>query len=213
VTVVVLVAVALSVWFGLRSTTVTTTSTTAAPTTSVTPVAAVWPTTASGVRYVTAAAAASGFASDFLHMTSPIVGSFRVGSSDTGRVGIRFSSSGPTTWAEMLRSRNGEWWVTGATTADIVIASPAPLALAVSPLRVRGESTAFEAVVNVSLREDTGAALLATTVMGGANGVMGPFATTLSFATPATAYGDLVLYDRSAKNGSVLCAAVVRLRF
>ena len=49
--------------------------------------------------------------------------------------------------------------------------------------------------------------------MGGANGVMGPFATTLTFATPTPPYGVLVVSVRSPRDGAVLEVAATRVAF
>ena len=51
-------------------------------------------------------------------------------------------------------------------------------------------------------------------VMGGANGVMGPFDGTLEFSAPTPgSSGALVLLTRSAENGNVTEATVVRVKF
>ncbi|MFI5035083.1 MAG: Gmad2 immunoglobulin-like domain-containing protein [Acidimicrobiales bacterium] len=215
VALVVTVAVGLSLWFGLRSTTPTTTTTATSTTVSAAAIQSVWPTPFSGVTYATPSTAARGFATEFLGMKSPVVGVFRQGDSRSGEVDIQSTSRGPTTTALVRQlGTDSSWSVIGATTPDVVITSPATLSVVASPVALRGRSTAFEGVVNVSLRDDVSATpLAATTMMGGSNGVMGPFGANLMFATPRSGYGDLTLYLRSAKDGSLMCASVIRVRF
>jgi len=57
----------------------------------------VWPTTASSTRYVTPRAAATGFATDYLHMVGPMVGAFQQGDSRSGEVPVQTGVSGPVT--------------------------------------------------------------------------------------------------------------------
>ena len=49
--------------------------------------------------------------------------------------------------------------------------------------------------------------------MGGSNGTIGPFDGALAFPRPSQPAGALVLLTRSAENGNVSEAAVVRVRF
>ena len=49
--------------------------------------------------------------------------------------------------------------------------------------------------------------------MGGANGEFGPFDGTLSFSPPTATAGSLMLLTRSAEDGSVTEATVVRVKF
>ena len=174
---------------------------------------AVWPTTTTS-NFTTPAAAARSFAVNVLGMTSPIVGTFRAGDARSGEQPLRATSIAPetTVLVRQLASDNS-WWVLGASTANIVITQPTALATVHSPVVLAGRSTAFEAVVNVALHEDGRTSPLAeTTVMGGANGVMGPFHDSLTFSAPSSHYGTLVLYTRSAKDGAVTEASAIRLR-
>jgi Immunoglobulin-like domain of bacterial spore germination len=213
VAVVLVVAAGLASWFGLRS---STTTTTAATTTTVASAeaSAVWPTPGSGITYSSPTVAAEGFAVDVLGMARPVVGSFRPGDSRSGEVPIKSTSSGPETTVLVRQLSGSAWSVIGASTADIKISSPSALARVTSPLHLSGSSTAFEAVVNVTLRGDAIATpVVTTTVKGGANGVMRPFSASISFTAPASGYGDVILYTRSAKDGSVVAASVLRVRF
>ena len=216
---VALVIVAVAIFVGVREiskSTTTTSSTSSTSSTSLLPSTwmAVWPT-ASSSPYATPAAAARTFAIHVLQMKHPILEPYRAGDSRSGEVPIRATSTGPETTVLVRQLANdNSWWVLGASTAAIDITHPAALSTVHSPFELSGRSTAFEAVVNVTLRGDgLVAPLVETTVMGGANGVMGPFHTTLHFTSPSSHYGTLVLYTRSAKDGSVTEASVIRVKF
>ena len=77
-----------------------------------------------------------------------------------------------------------------------------------------GQSTAFEATVNVQIRQDGALApLKEDIVMGGYNGVMGPFSKMVNFTKPTATAGAIVLETLSAKDGSISEASVIRVRF
>ncbi|HUX05263.1 MAG TPA: Gmad2 immunoglobulin-like domain-containing protein [Acidimicrobiales bacterium] len=175
---------------------------------------AVWPTTTTS-KFTTSAAAARSFAVHVLGMANPIMGTYRAGDARSGEQPIRATTIAPetTVLVRQLTSDNS-WWVLGATTGNIEITRPAALTRVSSPMVLAGRSTAFEAVVNATLREDGRAApLIETTVMGGANGVVAPFHATVTFPTPTSQYGTLVLYTRSAKDGAVTEASAMRVQF
>ena len=194
--------------------TTTDTTTTTAPVVSQA-ATAIWPTIDSSVRYATPVAAANGFARAYLHMTSPVVGAYRAGDTRSGEVPVLGTAGGAETTVLVRQVTSGaSWWVIGAATQDITINIPSTLALVRSPFAITGVSTAYEAVVNISLREDDVSTPLATgTAMGGSMGQLGPFHTSLAFQNPTSTYGALVLYTVSAKDGSVASASVIRLRF
>ncbi len=212
----IVVVAGLATWAGLRATSTTTTTTSTTTTTAATTSLddAVWPTPASGVRYATPAAAARGFATDIVHMSSPVVGAFRPGDSRSGEVPVRASASGPETTVLVRQLAAGnDWYVIGASTANIVINTPGALDTVRSPMTLTGKSVAFEGVVNVTVRDDVSSAPLASTTVLGGGDSMRPFAATVSFTAPGSRLGDLVLFVRSAKDGSVTCASVERIRF
>ncbi len=203
------------------------TSTSIAPTTSSTSVAppttalepaesiAVWPTAAGSTRYHDPVVAVRAFATDYLHMVNPVVGSFRQGDARSGEVEIRPKATGPATtvFARQL-GNDSSWWVLGSSTSNIGLTEPAALAAITSPVRLRGTSTAFEATVNVSIRQDGSSTPLAETyVMGGANGQMGPFDASVKFVTPTSRSGAIVMYTVSSETGHVAEATVLRVRF
>jgi Immunoglobulin-like domain of bacterial spore germination len=197
-----------------------TTTTTTAVTTTTSPQAglsiAVWPTTASGIRYDGPVAVARAFALNYLHFVNPLVGQFQQGDARSGEVPIRTTvegtALGPVTTV-IVRQIDGAWWVLGAATPNITLTQPATLATISSPVRLRGTSTAFEATVNVSIRQDAIAKpLVESFLMGGSNGQMGPFNASFTFARPTSSYGAIVLYTISSANGHVAEATVIRVR-
>ena len=220
-TVVVVVAVAAFaagyVAHSTSSTSPTTVATsTTAPTTTTSPAwVAAWPSARGSLRYQTPIGAALGFARAVLAMRAPLAHGFARGDTRSGEVAITSTSTGPVTTVLVRQvTGDGSWWVLGSTCRDVDIGEPSALATVASPLRLRGWSSAFEGVINDALYEDDVARPIATgTTMGGANGVMGPFATTLTFPAPAHPYGVLVVSVRSPKDGDVLEAAAIRVAF
>jgi hypothetical protein len=177
---------------------------------------AVWPTAASGARYGAPLAVARAFALDYLHFVDPIVGKFQQGDARSGEVPVRTPAEGTTpgpVTTVIVRQIDASWWVLGAATPNIVLTQPATLATISSPVRLRGTSTAFEATVNVSIRQDDAAKpLVESFLMGGSNGQMGPFNGSFTFATPTSSYGAIMLYTISSANGHIAEATVIRVR-
>jgi hypothetical protein len=176
---------------------------------------ALWPFASSGTRYTDPVEAARGFAVDFAGFVDPVVGEFQAGDSRSGEVQVRPNDTGPVTTV-LVRQLSGSdtWWVLGSATDNIQVTAPATSAPVTSPVQVQGMSTAFEATVNVDVREDGNRSPVGTgIVMGGSMGEMGPFDGSITFASPSAAYGALVFYTVSAENGYVWEASVLRVEF
>lgn len=174
---------------------------------------AVWPVGPSTWAAPTEVARA--FAVRYLAMPVAAVGPFRRTGPHAGAVSVRSSARGPVTTLA-LGQLGGEatWSILGATGTDLTIASPRRLSVVRSPLAVAGTSTAFEGVATLELRGDgLRAPLATTTVHGGSMGVVGRYRGVLRFARPRVAGGALELLTRSAKDGSIVAATVVRVRF
>jgi hypothetical protein len=197
----------------------TTTSVPAAATSTTAPTSALWPALwpwADGtLRFRDPVGATRSFATTYLHMTEPIVGRFQPGDSRSGEVTVRASTTGPVTTVLVRQlGDDGSWWVLGAVTGNIRLTDPAALATITSPVELRGTSTAFEATVNVTIRQDGETAALAETfVMGGANGEIGPFAAAIDFPRPTSRGGAIVMYTTSAADGGVTEATAIRVGF
>ena len=137
------------------------------------------------------------------------------GDSQSGEVVIRPSSTGPETTVMVRKLGPDEtWWVLGASTANLQLQSPKWNASIASPVRLSGRSTAFEATVNVQIRQDGAVTPLASDiVMGGSMGQMGPFSKAVSFSKPTAARGAIILKTLSAEDGNIAEATVLRIQF
>ena len=201
--------------FTAPSTTTTTSLATTTTTVSAQPQTAIWPFASTGTRFTTPVSAARSFAVTYLGFTNPLVGAFQAGDSQSGEVPVRATTSGAVTTIMVRKLTSGQnWWVLGAATHDVQLTKPAALELISSPVRLTGMSTAFEGVVNVAIREDGALTpLCSDVVMGGSMGMMSAFSKSLSFMKPSVAAGSIVFRILSAKDGSVVAAAALRIGF
>jgi hypothetical protein len=160
------------------TTTTTTTSTTS--TTMPNPVMPhIWPFESSGTTFATPEEAARSFAVDYLGMTNARLGSTE-GDAVAANVEIFPNSRGNARTVVILENRGAGWVVNGARADQIVVDTPQPEDPITSPVAVSGQSTAFEAQLGLELRPLGSKTPVATgTAMGGANGEMGPFTTTI----------------------------------
>jgi hypothetical protein len=202
------------------ATTTASTSTTATPSTTAAPAAtqpaeAVWPSAAGSVRFADPVEAARSFAVDYLGFTSPVLGPLQSGDGRSGEVAVQPRADGPVTTVLVRRlAPDDTWWVLGASTPNLQLTSPAALATITSPVTLAGQSTAFEATVDVQIRQDgTPDALAKDFVMGGSMGEMGPFSKAVPFTPPSAAAGAVVLETFSAEDGTVREATVTRIAF
>ena len=215
---IIVVVGALGITIG-RYTAPNTTSTTSLVTTttspSTQPQTAIWPFASSHTRFTTPVSAARSFAVTYLGFTNPLVGSFQAGDNQSGEFSVRATASGQVTTIMVRKlTRAQNWWVLGAATHDAQLSKPATLEKISSPVMLTGMSTAFEAVVNVAIREDgVLTPLCSDVVMGGSMGTMSEFSKSLSFVKPSTTAGAIVFRILSAKDGSVVAAAAQRIGF
>jgi hypothetical protein len=201
------------------TTTEATTSSTAASSTTTTapsteqPETAVWPFASGEQRFDDPVAAATSFAKDYLGMPAPVAGEFQQGDTRSGEVQIRPKAQGPVTTVLVRQvTSDDSWWVIGAATDSIRLDSPEALATITSPVSLSGQSTAFEATVNVEVRQDGSTTPIGKgIVMGGSNGEMGPFTGSIDFADHTADRGAIVLLTYSAEDGSVQEAGVLRV--
>jgi hypothetical protein len=176
---------------------------------------AVWPPPGSTTAFPTADRAAADFARRYLGMGSPRFEPARVTGSDATVAVHAFASGGPTTTVTLRRADRRGWVVLGCAADDVLIDQPTPGASASSPLAVRGRSVAFEAQVDVEVRQDGALTALGQTYAMGGSTDLQPFATTVTFPAPTSRRGAvLVLVARNdvADQGPA-SAAVVRVAF
>ena len=199
----------------------TTSSPTSSPTSSTKPTivptdTAVWPFATSSTRYADPVKAATDFAVTYLGFVKPVVGPFVAGDSRSGEVAIRANTRATATTTVMVRklAPDETWWVLGAATTHLRLVAPAWNASITSPVTLSGRSTAFEATVNVEIRQDGSLTPIGTGfVMGGANGTMGPFSKAITFTKPTAKRGSIVFEMPSSAGGGTLEAGVIRVQF
>jgi len=172
---------------------------------------AVWPSV-SHADFATPRALTTAFATTYLGFRAPVVGAYRAGDNMSGEVPVRASAKGVET--TVLVRKLGtlhHWYVIGAIGATIDITSPTTHGAVTSPFTARGRSTAYEGVVNVSLRTTGNVVLAHATALGGSMGTVAPFASRLTFLIDCPTYVNLVVRERSARDGSTAVASVIRV--
>lgn len=189
-------------------------STAGAPDTDEQPEQAIYPFAFTGATYPDPVPLARAFAVEYLGMSDPVVGEFQQGDSRSGEVGIRSRNDGPVTTVMLRQLEDDDWWVIGAATANLQIESPEALTTIGSPVTVSGRSTAFEATINLEVREDARLEPIAEGVTnGGSMGEMGPFSTSLDLGETDADGGAVVVKTLSPEDGGVAEASVVRILF
>jgi len=132
----------------------------------------------------------------------------------SGEVDVRPTADGPVTML-LLRQLSGEetWSVLGAATDDIQVESPSAGQAVGDTVVVRGRGRAFEGVIDVAVLADGDDDPIGSgTVMGGGDELR-PFEGAIERDSTDAARGALVLFTRSAKDGAVWSASVLRIAF
>lgn len=176
---------------------------------------AVWPWYGDDLRYDDPVEAARGFAEDFVGFEDPVIGEFQQGDSRSGEVEVRPVEDGPVTTVFVRQVGDDEtWWVLGSATANIEVDLPAPMSAVDDPLLVEGRASAFEGTVEVEIRVDDEREPLGTGfVTGSGDGTLGPFEGEIRWPNPGGGWGAVVFLTRSAENGQVWEAGVMRVGF
>jgi hypothetical protein len=110
---------------------------------------------------------------------------------------------------------DGPWTVIGSLADNIHVSMPEPMQVVGSTIALAGSSTAFEATVNVEVREvgdGTGEHLGETIVMGGGGGELEPFTGEVTIEASHQAAGAVIFKTLSAEDGAVMEATVVRVQ-
>lgn len=197
------------------STTATSTTTTTTTTEAIDPGRAVWPPSDGSISYDDPVEAASGFATELVGFTDPVVGEFLQGDSRSGEVEVRPRSDGPVTtvFVRQLGS-DDDWYVIGAATDGIRPSSPETGDTVTSPVQLSGTSTAFEGTVQVSVRDPGVEEPLGTGfVTGGSMGEMGPFEGTVEFEPGDAVDGAILFATVSMEDGQVWEVAAIPVVF
>jgi hypothetical protein len=171
-------------------------------------------------RWSDPAEVARGFLRVYVGVPNPRAGPFRAGEPGSGEVEVRRGERGPLTTVIVRQlGRQGPgapWTVTAAAANSLRVGSPGPFDHVSSPLKVAGESTAFEAIADVDVRENGqtwGKSLGHSILTGGANGEFAPFDGDVRFVAPSRAAGAVVFYTLSVEDGLPMEATVVKVRF
>ncbi|MDQ3294716.1 MAG: Gmad2 immunoglobulin-like domain-containing protein, partial [Actinomycetota bacterium] len=167
-----------------------------------------WPGTSVG-GFDSPMEAAMAFATDVLGFAEPTVTA-----EGAGEVEVRSRpTAGATTTIAVHDTGARGWVVTGARSPQGRIDTPTAGDAVDLPVTVEGEATAFEATLAVRLLALDGTTIAATTTMAGANGEVGPFATTIDVGPGADPAGGptfvLIGEGDASGEGDLNWAAVV----
>lgn len=203
----------------LTTTTTVGTTTTEGTTTSepafatVDPDQPVFPDPTTSQRFDDPVAAATAFATELAGFSDPTVGPFRQGDARSGEVEVRAFPEGAPTTVLVRQLEDDAWWVLGAETDAIQLATPGAREDITSPQPLTGQAYAFEGTVVVRLYVDgTQEPVAETFVTGRGDGVLGDFQGELAFTAPDGAtHGVLVLLSQSAEDGGTVDAQVLRV--
>jgi hypothetical protein len=171
-------------------------------------------------------ATARDFAARYVGLDNPVTFGFTSTGPGAGEVpvGPRYSEghtplpSPRATFTVSLRQlgaqdATGPWTVVGASSGDIVVATPGPGDRVASPAQLTGRALAFEGAVNVTVREDgmlAAQSLGKGTVTGGGDQLRA-FSGDVTFRAPSKPAGAMTLVELSAADGHVVKATVVRV--
>ncbi len=177
-----------------------------------------WPDAAAGPaaqRFDDPVDAATSFAVDFVGFTELTVGEFQASDSRSGEVALRNTDDGPVTTVFVGQLGDDDtWWILGAATEDIEIDQPEALEMLDNELVVRGRARTFEGNVEVILRADGMTdPVVDDNVTGRGDGEFGAFDETFPFEPVAARSGAALFVAKSAKDGSIWQAGVVRVYF
>ena len=150
-------------------------------------------------------------------MRDPVSGPFHQTDRNSGYLEIHprsVAGARPVTLVYLQHLTSGPWYVLAAQTSSIKVSEPWSQAKVSSPVRVAGRAHAFEGNVQVRVTQDrygTDVLLGSGNVTGGGDALR-PFAGRISFRQPTGAAGSVIFAERSAIDGDVLAATVVRVQ-
>ncbi len=183
---------------------------------------AIWPAADMSVSYDSPEKLAETFARDWLGMTSPTVGTYRAGDSRSGEIDIHAFAGGVATTLSVREDGVRGWRVFDVRSPNLELTTPKTLDKVTSPMTLTGRSVAFEGVVHVTLIRRNmslscafgcgtlGFVGMADSTFTGAGTELAPFETKLTYQSPPTDTGILVLWTDSPRDGSI-AEATVRL--
>jgi hypothetical protein len=158
----------------------------------------IWPA-AGGTTYAEPVAAADGFLREVLGVEDAPLSEFQADGDGAGSVDVHARAEDGQTRDQVVATVElvqdaGNWYVTGATSADVVVESPAPMAGVGSTITVTGRSHGFEGhlLVTVATPDTPDTPLASATAIGGSGEALEPFSTDLAIAQSPGGLGILV---------------------
>jgi len=156
------------------------------------------------------------FAREYLAMPDPVaVDGFHHAEGQSGWVDVRSKPSSAmvtTVWVHRYGGEDGAYAVYFAETDNIDVNREHLAGPQGTTIDLAGQSTAFEAHVDVEVRDLDGTVLGRTFVMGGANGDVAPFSGEITIEPPSSEVAVVVFSTSSAEDGTVQEATVVPIR-
>lgn len=197
---------------GDTTTTGETTTTVFAPT--VNPAVPIFPDPGTSQRFEDPVAVATAWATEVVGFRDPVVDPFQSGDNRSGEVEVRSFAEGAPTVVLVRQLEDDTWFVIGAVTDSIQLATPAAGDTITSPQPLVGMAYAFEGTVVVQLYVDgTQEPIEETFVTGRGDGVLGDFSGELTFTdTTGATHGVLVLTSNSGEDGAPIEASVIRVK-
>ena len=191
-----------------------TTTTTTAFTPVVDPFAVAFPSPNDSRSFDAPESAARSFATDVLGFTELVLGSATPTGEGTAEVVIQDREDGPETRVAVQQMEDGAWYVVGADTDDITVATPTPGTSLASPFETTGEALAFEGTVEVLvLAQDDPMPIGQGIVTGSGTPPAGPFEGRIEFSPPAEPVAGVLVYRiHSPEDGRVVRATAVPVR-
>ncbi len=169
----------------------------------------IWPA-AGGTTYAEPVAAADGFLREVLGVEDAPLSQFHGAGDGAGSVDVHARAEGGGQLDQVTATvglvRDGDnWFVTGATSPDVVVDAPAPAAQVDPALTVSGRSHGFEGNVLVSLATPAApdTPLASATAIGGSGEALEPFSADLAIAQSPGGTGILVARSDPPIDGGV----------
>lgn len=157
------------------------------------------------------------FLTDYVGFTRLVMGEFHQGDSRSGEVLASDRSDGPVTTVFVRKIGTGNnWTVIGSATGNVQLTSPATRQRISSPVRIEGNSIAFEGTVLVEVRQDgqyNKDGELGFEPVQGPGTEFGPMSGEVHFGKPSTPSGAVLAYTDSAEDGHIVEVTTIKVLF
>ncbi|MGH9186431.1 MAG: GerMN domain-containing protein, partial [Acidimicrobiales bacterium] len=160
------------------------------------------------------------FVDEFVGLDDPPLSSFHEGEPGAGEVDVFGRGEGGQRLdvvrsTVVVRRFDGHWYVTSASSDDVVIETPQPLADVTSPVRIDGRARGYEGTIAVSMHEGfTPAEFVSEPTIAGCCEELVPFTVTLPlFNPPTTPNGAIVARTDSGSDYAIVGFTAIPVRF